>query len=312
MSLAITSLQESPAVTQETALGLTVGEMVRRYFEQKNVAIASADTKRAYRYEMERLQKFVGEGAPVDALNRFSLHAFARELHQKGLAVATRRRALSCARNLVKWAHSAGIYAENFALTLKLPRLPKRLPQVPSEAQVQAMLDSPPATSWPERDQCIAQFFYCSPRVFEVAAINMEDISGDKLRVHGKGRRERIAFLTPAAKAALSAYLPAREVLLRKQGNEISALFVNRRGQRITVKSIHRIVKALAHAAGLPEYVSPVKLRAACATHSLSRGAPLSAVSQLLGHEKITSTMYYVGAVSPKRMRESYDNAFKR
>jgi integrase/recombinase XerC len=140
----------------------------------------------------------------------------------------------------------------------------------------------------------------------------IEDLKTDQLRIKGKGRRERWNPLTPASLEAIAKYLPTRTALLEKCGGEANALFVNWRGRRLTVKSVRRIVKAIAHAKGLPKYISPVKLRGACATHMLDGGAPLSAVSQLLGHEKLTTTMHYVGAVSPKRMRESYDGAFKR
>lgn len=196
---------------------------------------------------------------------------------------------------------------------MKLPRIPKAMPQVPTETQIRAMLDAAPATSWPLRDRCMAELLYCNLRVCEVAAMNLEDIAEDELLVHGKGKRERKAFLTPSARLALALYLPTRKELLHQRKLESNALFVNRRDcRRLTGRNLHRIIKAMAHAAGLPKNVSPIKLRAACATHLLNAGAPLSAVSQLLGHEKIVTTMHYVGAVSPKRMRESYDNVFKR
>lgn len=129
----------------------------------------------------------------------------------------------------------------------------------------------------------------------------------------GKGRRERTIFLTESALAAIARYIPTRDAILRGRHAQSMALFINARsGHALTTRSIHRIVKLMAHSRGLPPTVSPIKLRGAYATHMLSRGAPLSAISQLLGHENLSTTMHYVGAVSPKRMRESYDRAFKR
>jgi integrase/recombinase XerC len=305
------TIEGSP--NEQTVKPITVGEMVQKYFDWKDMGVSSEHTKRAYHYEIARLMQYVGKDAHAESLNRFSLHAFAQQLHDAGLAPRTRRRALSYARDLVRWARDAGIYAENFAQTTGLPRIPKTMPEVPTEAQMQVMLDTAPATGWPSRDRCIAELLYCNLRVCEVTAINLEDITGDDLLVHGKGKRERKAFFTPSAKIALSLYLPDRERFLGRRGIESEVLFVNQRNcRRITVKSVHRIIKGMAYSAGLPKYVSPVKLRAACATHLLDNGAALSAVSQLLGHERIATTMHYVGAVSPRRMRESYDQTFKR
>jgi len=187
------------------------------------------------------------------------------------------------------------------------------MPKVPTAKEMEVMLDGALPTSWPERDRCIAELLYCNLRPSEVVSIDLDNIATDKLLVKGKGRRERDAFLTPSASEALSEYLPPRATLLRKLGVQTNALFVNQRdGHRLTVRSVHRIVKAIAHTKGLPKYISPIKVRGACATHMLDGGAPLSAVSQLLGHTHLTTTMHYVGTVSPKRMRESYDGAFKR
>ncbi len=303
---------DSPTCKTESS-PLSMGEMVAQYFRWKDVAAWSEHSRRAYRYEITRLTKFVGEDAPIDALNRFSLHRFSLDLKALELAPASRRRALYCARDLVRWARQAGIYPENFALSLKVPRRPKTMPRVPTDKEMEGMLDGECPTSWPLRDRCIAELLYCNLRVCEVVAINLEDISADELLVKGKGRRERKVFLTPNTREAIAAYLPSRAAFLQRHGVENTALLVNQRdGQRLTVKSVHRIIKAIAYAKGLPKYISPVKLRGAYATHMLERGAPLSAVSQLLGHEKLSTTMHYIGAVSPKRMRESYDRAFKR
>lgn len=316
MSQLVTSPEKARQLSlagEQPSKSMTVGEMVQAYFRWKDVGAGSEHTKRAYHYEITRLLQFICKDAPVDALNRFSLHGFALELHNKGLAPQTRKRALTYVRDLIAWARSVGVYSENFALALKLPRIPKSMPRVPTEIQMHAIFDGAAATSWPPRDRSIAELLYCNLRVCEVAAMDLSDIQGNELLVHGKGKRERKAFLALSAKEALTKYLPTREVLLQHRGVESNALFVNQRScKRVTVKSIHRIIRAMAHAAGLPKYVSPVKLRGACATHMLNNGAPLSAVSQLLGHEKIATTMHYVGAVSPKRMRESYDNVFKR
>jgi integrase/recombinase XerC len=293
--------------------GTTIGEVVSMYFQWKDIAAGSENSRRAYHYEVTRLMKFLGKDAPVEALNRFSAHSFSIELNNSGLAPSSRNRALAYARDLIRWAVRAGIYPDDFSHALKSSRIPRTMPKVPTAKEMEAMLDGACPTNWPERDRCIVEVLYCNLRVSEVVAIELEDIVADELLVKGKGRRERKGFLTLSAREALSEYLLPRATLLRKRGVQTNALFVNQRnGHRLTGKSVHRIVKAIAHIKGLPKYISPVKLRGACATHMLEGGAPLSAVSQLLGHTNLTTTMHYVGAVSPQRMRESYDRTFKR
>lgn len=300
-------------VGKSESVSLTITAMVERYFRWKDIAAGSDNSRRAYHYEISRLMRFLGENELADSLNRFSLHRFSLDLKKAGLAPSSRRRALYYARDLIGWASRQGIYQDNFALALKMPRLPKTLPRVPSDGEVKAMLDGECSTNWPSRDRCIAEVLYCNLRVCEVAAVDLGDISGDQLLVRGKGRRERYVFLTTRAMEAIAVYLPNRAEFLGTHKVESTALFVNQRDcQRLTVKSVRRIIKAIAYASGLPKYVSPVKLRHAYATHMLDRGAPLSAVSQLLGHENLATTMHYVGAVTPKRMRDSYDKAFKR
>lgn len=291
--------------------GITVGEMVNRYFQWKDIATGSEHSRRAYHSDVTRLMKFIGKDAPVEALNRFSAYSYSLELNKSGLKPSSRNRALAYARDLIRWACRAGVYVNDFGQVLKSSRIPRTMPTVPTAKEVEAMLDGACATSWPERDRCLPELLYCNLRLFEVVALNLDDVARDKFPVRGKGRREREAFLTPPAQEALTKYLPLRATFLQNRGIETNALFVNRKnGQRLTVKSVYRIVKAIGYAKGLP--ISPVKLRGAYATHMLDNGASLSAVSQLLGHEKLTTTMHYVGAVSPQRMRESYDRAFKR
>ena len=293
--------------------GPTIDEMVNRYFRSKDIAAGSENSRRAYHFEVTRLMKFIGKDAPVEALNRFSAHSFSIALNNSELAPSSRNRALAYARDLIRWAFRVGLYPDDFGHVLKSSRVPRTMPKVPTAKEIEVMLNGACPTAWPERDLCVAELLYCNLRVCEAVAIDLEDIAADELLVRGKGRRERKVFLTPSAREAIVEYLRSRATLLGRRGVETTALFVNRRkGQRLTGKSVHRIVKAIAHAKGLPKYVSPVKLRGAYATHMLDGGAPLSAVSQLLGHEKLTTTMHYVGAVSPQRMRESYDRTFKR
>ena len=197
--MTVLSLQLRKQVIPEQAHG-TMREMIEQYFRWKDLAVASPHTKKAYHFEVSRLMKFIGQDSPTSALNSISLHHFSSELCKIGLAPRSRRRALAYARDLIRWAAQAGIYLDNFALSLKMPRLSRSMPKVPTQAEMKAMLAGACPTAWPLRDRCIAEFLYCNLRVFEVVAIELDDVvDEDKLLVKGKGRRERYAFLTESA-----------------------------------------------------------------------------------------------------------------
>ena len=99
--------------------GLTLCEMVNRYFQWKDIAAGSEHSRRAYHSEITRLMNFIGKDAPVEALNRFSAHTFSVELNNLGLAPRSRNRALAYARDLIRWAFRAGIYVDDFSHALK-------------------------------------------------------------------------------------------------------------------------------------------------------------------------------------------------
>jgi hypothetical protein len=126
----------------------TMSEMVEQYFRWKDLTVASEHTKKAYHFEVERLMEFIGEDRATTALNSISLRYFSTELCKLGLAPRSRRRALAYARDLIGWAAGVGIYLNNFSISLKLPRLPKSMPQVPTESEVRSLLTEEILTSW--------------------------------------------------------------------------------------------------------------------------------------------------------------------
>jgi site-specific recombinase XerD len=157
--------------------GITIGEMVNRYFQWKDIAAGSENSRRAYHYEVTRLMNFLGKDAPVEALNRFSAHTFSIELNKSGLVPSSRNRALAYARDLIRWAFRVGIYPDDFGHTLKSSRIPRTMPKVPTAKEMEAMLDGACATSWPERDRCITELLYCNLRPSEVVSIELDNIA---------------------------------------------------------------------------------------------------------------------------------------
>ena len=181
------------------------------------------------------------------------------------------------------------------------------------------MLDGkmPEVASFPERDRLMFELLYgCGIRNSELVGINLDDISlsNEAILIRGKGKKERFVPFGGSALAALSVYLPWRLQLLqtlKTASKGTPALLVNRRGGRLTTRSVGRIVKRIAVAKGLSPEVHPHTLRHAFGTHMLEEGADLRAIQELLGHERLATTQRYT-QLSVKHMMNVYDQTHPR
>jgi integrase/recombinase XerC len=196
------------------------------------------------------------------------------------------------------------------------PRLPKKLPRVPTIEEINTVLDGdmPEHASFPERDRLILEMLYgCGIRNSELVGIQLDDVhwSNQAVLVKGKGKKQRLVPFGENVGAALAAYLQARQQLLSKEKKPTRALLVNQRGGALTTRSVGRIVKAIAIAKGLPADVHPHTLRHAFGTHMLEEGADLRAIQELLGHERLSTTQRYT-QLSMKHVLDVYDRTHPR
>jgi integrase/recombinase XerC len=201
-----------------------------------------------------------------------------------------------------------GLAGANPARDLRTPRLPRRLPGYLPVDESEALLRAGgPAGGDELRDRAILELLYATGvRVAELVGLDGEDVALEEgaVRVLGKGRKERVVPVGGPAVEALRAYLAAR-------GGPAGPLFRNRRGGRLTTRSVHRIVRARARAAGLVRRVTPHTLRHTFATHLLDAGADLRFIQELLGHARLTTTQKYTH-VSADRLMRVYDAAHPR
>ena len=150
-------------------------------------------------------------------------------------------------------------------------------------------------------------------RVSELVELNLADIDfeGECLRVRGKGRRERVAPISPTALQAIRRYLDMRAADSRSSNFDPNALYVNKHGQRLSTRSVRRKLDKYLMEAGLDPSISPHTLRHSFATHLLNNGADLRSVQQLLGHQSLSTTQIYTH-VTTDRMKKVYDESHPR
>ena len=149
-------------------------------------------------------------------------------------------------------------------------------------------------------------------RVSEMMSLNLDDLSLEQgyIRCFGKGSKERVIPVHEQAVSAISDYLEQTRPLLAN-GRSKEAVFLNRRGERLTRQGFWLILKGHARRAGITGKITPHTLRHSFATHLLRGGAPLRHVQELLGHASITTTQVYTHLTS-EHVRKEYDNAHPR
>src|SRR5262249_34902418 len=225
-------------------------------------------------------------------------------------------RSLAAVRSLYRWLAREGVVEQNPAKLVATPKLPKKLPRVPTIEEMNSVLDGPmPETAaFPERDRLMLELVYgCGIRNSELTGINLSDIqrSVEAILIRGKGKKERLVPFGGSAKAALNAYMPARDAVLNETRKNIPALLINQRGGRLTTRSVGRIIKKIAVSKGLSPDVHPHTLRHAFGTHMLEEGADLRAIQELLGHERLATTQRYT-QLSMKHVLQVYDQTHPR
>ena len=284
----------------KTAAERRVDEFLTALKTQRN---ASEHTINAYQKDLSKFICYAGKILDWRRVDHLAIRGFLSELLGNGLSKPSTARALASLRSFYKWMGREGRVATNPAALVSTPKLPKKLPRVPTMEEVNGLLDAnlPENAAFPARDRVIFELLYgCGLRNSELVGIQLDDIgwSNEVIRVRGKGKKERLVPLGDVAAAAIREYLPERQRLMDAKRRSSAALFVNLRAGSLTTRSVGRIVKAIAVARGLSPDVHPHTLRHAFGTHMLEEGADLRAIQELLGHERLSTTQRYTQLTS--------------
>jgi integrase/recombinase XerD len=215
---------------------------------------------------------------------------------QKGLSANSIGRGLSAIKMFHRFLLRERLAKDDPTNLVDTPKLWKRVPEVLSSREVEAILQATNGKHWQAiRDKAILELFYATGlRVSELASLKLEDVNFDVgyVRCLGKGRKERIVPVGRKAKEALHHYCDTTRKKLLK--NQIAgALFVSRLGKKISRQSLWKLIKFYARKANIKKPIKPHTLRHSFATHLLEHGADLRSVQEMLGHADISTTQIY-------------------
>ncbi|MBZ5597318.1 MAG: tyrosine recombinase XerC [Acidobacteriia bacterium] len=304
-------MKPEPPRRARTAVEKSVAQFLRALRERN----ASPHTIKAYTGDLDNFAAYVGS-RPWRAIDHVAIRGFLSHLYEKGLGKTSVARSLAAVRSLYRWLAQESVVEQNPAALVSTPKLPKKLPRVPTIEEMNAVLDGqmPEVAAFPERDRLMLELLYgCGIRNSELIGINLDDIrlSSEAILIRGKGKKERYVPFGDSVKTALAAYLPARQQMLSECRKNSLSLLINRRGGRLTTRSVGRIIKKIAVAKGLSPDVHPHTLRHAFGTHMLEEGADLRAIQEMLGHERLSTTQRYT-QLSIKHVLHVYDQTHPR
>lgn len=273
---------------------------------------SSLHTVSAYRRDLQEYLTHLSD-RHLDLESTESVRSYLGHLFRRGLARSTMARKISAVRSFSRYLVREGVLKTNPSDSIPTPRAPRKNPRFLSLEEVTALLDSSAGDRPADlRDMAIWELFYSSgTRIGELAGMDVSDWDADKqlVRVHGKGSKTRIIPLGEKASSRLRAYLEAsgRWPLSGKSG----PLFLNRSGERLSVRGIQKRLEGRLRECGLDTRISPHVLRHTFATHLLDSGADLRAIQEMLGHESLQTTQRYTH-VTLERLLEVYDRSHPR
>ena len=270
-----------------------IAAFVRHLDRERN---ASAHTRRAYRKDLEQFlaharDQLGRDPAPAE-VDHLLIRSFLARLHERGLKKVSAARKLAALRTFFRYLCREGVLEKNPARALLSPRTERRMPVHLEEHEIAALLDVPGEGLAPARARAILELFYATGiRCGELVGLDLGDVDmqARMVRVLGKGRKERVVPFGQPAADALSRYAVCRDEAMPRS----DALFVNRRGGRLTDRYVRYIVAARMTQMAAARRISPHGLRHSFATHLLERGADLRAIQELLGHASLSTTQRY-------------------
>jgi integrase/recombinase XerC len=285
--------------------------------EERGLRDRSEHTIAAYSHDIAEFIAFMTRhhGAPqgLGALSRITLRdmrAWMAHLRGPTLGPRTLARKLSAVKTFYRWLAEREGFEPTAVLSARAPKFTRKLPRPVSPEAARDLIDTVELQSlepWiAARDVAVVTLLYgCGLRISEALGLRRGDAPlGESLRILGKGRKERLVPVLPAARAAVDRYL-ARLPMVPAPDDP---LFLGKRGGALNPRLVQQAMAQAREQLGLPATATPHALRHSFATHLLNAGGDLRAVQELLGHASLSTTQGYT-AVDAARLLEVYDRA---
>ncbi len=266
------------------------------------------NTLMAYGRDLEAYAEFLGSKHGVkspEGVTREKITSYMHDQKKRGLTAGSICRSLAAIRMFHRFLVRESFASADPTDLVDTPKLWKRVPDVLSQSEVNAMLEAAQGRDWQSaRDRGILELFYASGlRVSELVGLRVDSINHEMgfVRCVGKGSKERIIPIGTKAREVILKYMESGRKKILK-GRTEDALFVSRLGKKLSRQSVWKIIKFYARKAGVKKTIKPHTLRHTFATHLLEHGADLRSVQEMLGHSDISTTQIYTH-VDRERLR---------
>jgi integrase/recombinase XerC len=284
---------------------------------------ASGHTVSSYLIDLYQFVQFLresGHGEAQDTLHpkhidRLAIRSFLGHLYENSASGATMARKLSSLSSFFRFLCREGHVETNVAKTVPSPKKENKLPSYLSVDEIFRLLDLPDRKSLlGARDGAILELFYSTGiRISELTGVRMEDLhlAQRMVKVRGKGKKERLLPIGQKSVGALRDYIEFRDKRIAKICPVPEELFLNFRGQGISVRGVRKILEKYIRQNNFTGKISPHSLRHSFATHMLDAGADLRSIQEMLGHSSLSTTQKYTH-LTIDRLAEVYDKAHPR
>ena len=309
-----------------TSVGPGAHGELQRFLDSLRARNASDGTVLEYQRNAGELLAFLERrGVDWRTPTRATIRAYLATLADRGLSPSSIAGRLAAVRSFYRHATRQGWIEADPVAGVRSPRRPGRLPRVLSVQDAARLVEAPGrasrgrggavADARRRRDAALLELLYATGmRISEAATLTLDRVDGQRgrLRVIGKGQKERELIFGAPAQAALRSYLgEARPVLAARGAAATPAVFLNASGGPLSARGARMVVERWAEASGLPRRASPHTLRHSFATHMLEGGADLRSVQELLGHANLATTQVYTH-LSDAALRGAYRAAHPR
>lgn len=280
--------------------------------EQKRLSPATVET---YGSVLREFHSFISDNYNIDSpmkVDPLIVRAYLGRLYERNEAASIAKK-LAALRSFFTFLKRKDLIEQNPASNIRTPKVKRKLPHFVSVDEATRMAeqgwdDSPHSA----RDKAIVELLYgCGLRVSELVSLNVDtiDMAAARMRVIGKGNKERVVPVGSMAMKAVNMWMNKRMSILRNERQADSrALFINRDGDRLNVRSVQRMIHKRGILTGTREAMHPHALRHSFATHLLDGGADLRIIQELLGHASLSTTQKYTH-VSMDGLSRVYDAA---